>query len=513
MVMQSSSDVAPQLSVILPLVYERGLGIGSVLSWTRNQAANAAAYEIVVVIGDDAAIDLVDLKKHLRPWDQVVHMPTANFCELYDGGVVAARAPIIFLTEAHVAVPPGTADATLGWFREHDGPGFYTHGRWQGPNKIANLEHRMILQDLTRIESEDGWLRLSLRGSAIKRRIYLEMGGLGGQYGFFAETHLSARLWERNYRLARNPDITVWHIPDDNVSQHRVRIRSYVHAQTELRKTGEDRQFMRRYYGSPEPWNESLGARCAPVGHMSRGLLALGAKQKGDARRTLLFGAAAHVVKGARYRFLQPFLWGAVAELSLWLSTHDWERDRQLSHFRRFYTAMTAREYAQCARSAAAELDASHCSSTWVCPTDTDEPALFGFHQPESFDGRPFRWTDAAAAVLVPPSDVDMVCGIRLAGVRIPRLDELLVSLGKHRIADVTIDTASQLIQFRIPAQYSSASSRNWLILATVPWAAVRSTDRRKLGLPIESISLEPLARLSQTELASSPKIPALVSS
>jgi hypothetical protein len=347
----------------------------------------------------------------------------------------------------------------------------------------------MIMQDLARVEAEGGWMRLALRGTALKRDIYLEMGGLGGEYGFFGEIYLAARMWERNYRLVPNYDIWVWHVPDERLALHRMRIRSFVRGQTRFRKASQDCQFIRRYFGSPEGWNESLRAWCAPITYMTRALVSLGGQ--GEARRTLLGSAATHIGQTARYRFIQPALWRALAQASLWLSTRDWSRDRQVAHFIRFYTKTAAWEYAQCARELVAQLDASKSSLTTVCPTDRDEPTIFGFHEPELLDGHSFRWTDAVAAVLLPPSQVELVCRIQLAGVRIPGYDEIRISLGKHRVKDLTIDMSSASIQFTVPARYFSKSSRNWLILATAPWAAVRSTDRRKLGLPVESISFD----------------------
>src|SRR6185503_20750841 len=97
-------------------------------------------YEIVIVLGNDPPFDGADLRQHLRAWDQIVSVPTSNIFELYDHGVAAASAPIIFLTEAHAAARPGTVDATLTWFRDHHGPGFYTHGDGPRRGNIGNLE-------------------------------------------------------------------------------------------------------------------------------------------------------------------------------------------------------------------------------------------------------------------------------------------------------------------------------------------------------------------------------------
>jgi hypothetical protein len=115
----------PRISVLLPLVDERGLRLDSVRSWVVNGARDPTSYELVVMLDDNAAWKADELRRILRPHDRVIHSHTDNEMELFHLAATHARGEILLFSEGHCIVDPGAIEATLGWFDTHPEAGFF----------------------------------------------------------------------------------------------------------------------------------------------------------------------------------------------------------------------------------------------------------------------------------------------------------------------------------------------------------------------------------------------------
>src|SRR5256885_261082 len=98
---------APELSLVLPLVHERGDVLENVRTWTHAQSLERERFQVVVATDGSAPDVERRISELLAPQDVLVRSTGAGYMDLYNVGVARAQAGWVVLTEAHVLGDPG----------------------------------------------------------------------------------------------------------------------------------------------------------------------------------------------------------------------------------------------------------------------------------------------------------------------------------------------------------------------------------------------------------------------
>jgi hypothetical protein len=188
-----------RLSVVLPLGDHRGLAADSVHAWVR-QSLPAALYEIVAVDDERRPRRTERARAALRPHDSLVVRGGGSEIELYQAGAEAARGEFLLFTESHAVPAPEAAEALLGHL-DRTGAAAATLASAHLPRwGLAVLEER--LGEAVRLERTGArwWAGVSLRGFALRRRLFTELGGFRTELERFGETALAIEMDRRGLR-------------------------------------------------------------------------------------------------------------------------------------------------------------------------------------------------------------------------------------------------------------------------------------------------------------------------
>jgi len=212
-----SPDSPLALTVVLPLIDDRGHGERALASWI-GQTLAAERFEIVAVTPAPGGRLARRVRSLLRPQDRLEAAPGAAEMELYQAGARAARAELLLFTEAHCLAEPDAAEALLRRFAEpwtaaspRAGPAAaQLAGEPLASNAFAAFETR-LLRDGLRAHPDDAWRRVSLRGFAVRRAAWEAAGGFATGCGRLAEAILGVRLLRLGYRIDDCPEVRVRH--------------------------------------------------------------------------------------------------------------------------------------------------------------------------------------------------------------------------------------------------------------------------------------------------------------
>jgi hypothetical protein len=119
--------------------------------------------------------------------------------------------------------------------------------------------------------------------------------------------------------------------------------------------------------------------------------------------------------------------------------------------------------------------------------------ALVGFHDPETWNGRAFRWMRPLGIVRLhlPPGAYDVVLDTGGVAGDVPR--PLAVSWNGHRVPRAALRIDGDRAAFRIPAGWCVPGPVQTLALAA-PALRPRPPEQRRLALPVARLTLTPAA-------------------
>jgi cellulose synthase/poly-beta-1,6-N-acetylglucosamine synthase-like glycosyltransferase len=296
----------PELSVVLTLVDHEGHAAECVQSWARAQDLPRERYEVIAVASGREP----EVEQQIRPLlgteDRVLEHPDSQELALHDHGARAARGRWILFTEAHTVAEPDCLSSLLRYLSA-DGSGYagacirsFSDG---SDNPVARCEQRWYADGFREWSREGDWRKVTIRGFAIRRDAYLDVGGFEHRFGCFAETALAARLAEGGYRLGCAEDAAVKHYDATDLAPLLRYVREYREGELAYRET------KRPEYG--DHWFGELPPALGPAGRARERL------------RYLI----------ARVRFARPGLsedqrYERFREL--WQAASDWEQQRAL---------------------------------------------------------------------------------------------------------------------------------------------------------------------------------------
>jgi hypothetical protein len=257
--------------------------------------------------------------------------------------------------------------------------------------------------------------------------------------------------------------------------------------------------YCERYFGVPREWTERglmsrEGARSAWALSF-RALLRPSSWRSGSAGSHLmalsratpaaLFGSAP-----ARARASFDYAM-ARARCRLWRSSDR----RLLRAYRVAWAALDRRSRLRYVAEHSSEQARADVASPFTL-ADLPDDRLFGFHRQEQSNGTRFRWSRSVAFADVPVSPGAYRVEIDTGGLRDPRGLDVQVFFNGTRIARSELDVDPRLIRFAVEPEDFSKDSEQRLGLACLPFTPSKvadSPDSRELGLPVSSVSFEPL--------------------
>ncbi|MFN2386926.1 MAG: hypothetical protein ABR576_11700 [Thermoanaerobaculia bacterium] len=198
----------PLLSVVLPLLDERGLALECIGGWAREKAEVPLQ---LLVVSDGRRPALERRARGLLGPEDAFLLQEGGEAAMYDRACRAAWADLLLLTEAHCLPSPGAARSLVRFFDERAAEAAWLESGHLSPNRFARLEERLVEEDRRSRTDPDDWRHVSLRGFAVRKSVYLDAGGLRPELGRFAEAVLAVRIQRSGRKLHSVPGALVRH--------------------------------------------------------------------------------------------------------------------------------------------------------------------------------------------------------------------------------------------------------------------------------------------------------------
>ena len=295
-----------ELSVVLTLLDHDGHAAECVESWARAQDLPRESYEVIAVAsGGEREVERL-IQPLLGDQDRVLEFPASQELALHDHGARAARGRWLLFTEAHTVAEPDCLSSLLRYLSANESryAGACIRSFSDGSdNPVARCEQRWYADGFSEWSLEGDWRKVTIRGFAIRRDVYLEVGGFEHRFGCFAETALAASLAERGQRLGCASDAAVKHYDATHLAPLLRYVREYREGELAYRTTKRP-EYGDRWFGAMPP--------------------ALDAAPRARVRLRYLL---------ARARFARPGLSDDARYerfRELWQAASDWEQQRAM---------------------------------------------------------------------------------------------------------------------------------------------------------------------------------------
>jgi hypothetical protein len=360
---------------------------------------------------------------------------------------------------------------------------------------LGRAEARIFANGFEEWSKPESWVRVIVRGFALRKESYVAVGGFEHRYSRFAEWLLSARLRSRGFQLDYAPGVGVHHRDGGSFPFYAEEIREFTEGECLFRLESDSPAFVRTYFGSPQEWAAARAARGRPVGAIVKSLLQL--RRRSSPVHANLQAYLALFVRSlvdglfADRRLLlkhQARVW--MAQLHYWSSITE---DQRFRAFEAFYVADTSLSRVRFALDHSEDAPAHSASCATYALEAMDDVDLYGFSGLDHFGGQSFRWSSDAAAIRLRATEAaEYKATIQVVGVRpIDPEQELAVFVDAHPVSGLTFDPNTWQLTFTIPAAALQKSSQQWLIIHANRWRHpdLAATEDRHLGLPIASLT------------------------
>lgn len=498
---ETNSLQKPIVSIIVAMEDHRGMGLDMARSWVEKQRCNPNDYEIIVII-DKTTQDLeVPLTKILRPQDLLINQSASSEMEQYDIGARHAKGQFFFFTEPHCIAEPEAVKEILHYIATHTDDGFCVRSTPICPNQIGKMESHMYDDGFLEWSKPDSWIKVIIRGFGIRRDVYLASGGFDYYYSRFSEWLLAAILKSQGYQFGYAPGVGVSHLYADNFQLLDLFIKEFTDGESlfRLEKPGK---FCDRFFGSPPEWNEarSLNRPLARIILANLGQLIL--KREGASYAAIGWQ---EIIK-QWLQFLPLNLLGEKLLLYKYhwlvnfakLRCYRWWFNEQKMYpaFIDYYMGTTSLCRVKFALkhppiNIQKQLKLSY-NIEQISSEDT-----FGFHAPELYQEKHFRWTSSVAALrcFLQPNDYQITIQLNNARRFTPE-KELTIFVNRHRIKTVIFNPHELTLTFEVPKTAFADNLEQWLSFFCEPWMldGVNLRDPRTLGIPIVSVNFETLS-------------------
>lgn len=174
----------PTISVVIAY-YDERRSAQNIATWTQRQTLAADDFEVIVVAASGTKVEPA-LSTTLREQDRLLRIDKPNPYALYCAGANAARGDILLFSEDHVIAEPNCLQSVQSFFHERNVEAATLSWGCISKTVFAKAEERYNDLDRAQIESgSESWNRVRIRGFAIKKALYENIGGFNESYWFF----------------------------------------------------------------------------------------------------------------------------------------------------------------------------------------------------------------------------------------------------------------------------------------------------------------------------------------
>ncbi len=498
----SRREDGPEIAVVMPLADPRGDIAEHLRTWTHGQTLDRSRYQLVISADSKQPDYERRVGELLGPQDKLIVIPGADFVHLYDAAARAAKAPILVITEAHVRAGAGCLAAVAEAFAKDPALDVATFQFRQHSSTVVGELTERRLENVFSEWGRLGWTRLNFTASAVRAEAYARAGGLDSRLNLFAPSYLSARLDEQGAKVTHLESAGVDHELEEGMRQGLSMSRGFAHGECVARRE-LDAELCERYFGPAGLWDRRHAYRPEVARRELAALLA--ALRRNPSRgRSLVRELAVRVpATVARHRPRQ--LWEnlvmaahGIAAATPVLPMRVRERSFGIANDRAV-RAVKVREGAE-DRELPPPLSGGRLTARQL------DGVLIGSQALEEDEGRQFRWTEPVALLRLNPPESGALLRIETGGIRGEDRDYLLgVHIGGTAVPDELILVHPEAIEVKLPAGIAAGARERGAVILSEPLLPSRygSTDRRRLGIPVISVSLQPLA-VSRRQMASS---------
>lgn len=484
----------PVFSIIIPLEFHRGQWEQCWKGW-NDQTVARSTYETILVV--PPGFQQQTLLKEFSA-DGVEFSEHSHDIGLCHAGAAKARGKYLIFTEAHCWPEPDVLEKCLQAISDNpDWAGFSCRSVPITHNRLSKAEAAMYMADIEYAMHDHPWRRILDQCFVTKRDAYENCAGFRPELGHFAEWVLAASYFRHGYKLGYCPEARFHHYYTGSLGELREFTLDFVAG--EIRYFGELPAASGSLLEPPPEWmcQGNFDRDTA------RSILAIAAKSLWPPPRRFVRHFYHSI--GTTARWIVPAIFGdwvargiaeahvTWAQAGLLLARAMGSESILNARFKGYIAALIAAQrlavIGKLRRSGRERKDAVEDVAADVkASPDVFAPGQTGFYPIEQYQGHQFRWSDAAAAMLIPVS----------AGTRQIRIDCLAV----RDLTSPVCDLRFYLDGARIPAGRLKMEEKRVTIdldaatprVLTLGWTCVPMrppADPRRLGLPIKGLELD----------------------
>ena len=211
--MPSDSDL-PRISVLIPWISGRGKALRTVESWTRSQTCPPKASEIILATVGSAREVRSTLHGLVDNYEiRILERAGRSYPEQINACARHARAPWILITELHVEARPDCLLRILAWIQDQ------SEGLAGAPIEIFSKHQTLAgrMESALYQAASHGWHDpthwhgVRVRGTALRRRFFLDRGGFNPQYELACDIAFGLEALKDGHRFGRVTPICADH--------------------------------------------------------------------------------------------------------------------------------------------------------------------------------------------------------------------------------------------------------------------------------------------------------------
>jgi glycosyltransferase involved in cell wall biosynthesis len=483
----------PTVSIVMPVQRHRGKLLEALAAWSSQDYPREKLEFVIASTGQEPQLDL-QVEAYFRqahaPRGGLAYIKTDNEIAQYAYAARYARGEWLMFTEPHCLPQSDCLRELIGNLIERDLVGGC--GRTlsdHNTNRYARIEERVYLDDFPVWSQSNDWRKFTKRCFALRRDVYRAIGGFEDDYGWFSELVISARLDADGHRIGYVPTAAVQHFNATNMQEMFDYVWEYRREMARYLDVGSDT--LGPYFTEMSTKHETLPCFVERAQRQAiRSALGHGLRRGNTSSgRRLVAAMFAALSSGG----IPPH---AQLACSYWLARFrfdflSWTQDQAYRNYCEAATRLgkwaesTYRPVNDLHKVASKASVAVHGD---VLPGEL-RSGLYGFHAPERYAGRKFRWTSPIASMVLQTPSCDGEITLDLGEFQ-SRGEELQAYWNGRPMGRRTAEAT-----FAIQRMDFAENSPQVLTLICPPLANGDPRETRKLGLPLFGVHLSTTQR------------------